>query len=333
MKNVLVTGGCGYIGSHTAISLLLEKHNVIILDNLCNSSFRTITKINKISKKKCKFYKGDITDEKIINEILHNENIDAIFHFAGLKSIEESIVNPRLYYSTSINGILTLLKYCKKYGVNRFIYSSSATVYGSNFQPPFSENLSLEMPFHSYGASKLIVEKILKDYSSQNHDFRCAVFRYFNPVGVHNSYEIGENLNKNNTNLIPNIIRVLKGELKKLVVYGDDFNTPDGTGIRDYIHIDDLVSGHISILKKMKYKKKFNVWNLGTGTGHSVLEVIEAFENIAEMKIPYIVKMRRPGDLDSSWADIKKVNKEINWFSKKNLHDMASDVCDYYLNK
>lgn len=333
MKNVLVTGGCGYIGSHAATSLLHKNYNVIILDNLCNSSSSIIKKINKISKKSCKFYKGDIIDEKIVSKIFQNEKIETIFHFAGLKSIQESIKNPSLYYKTSINGVLTLLKYSKMYGVKKFIFSSSATVYGPNFQPPFKENLLLELPSHSYGASKLIVEKILKDHSSQNKDFSCAVLRYFNPIGVHSSYEIGENLNKSNTNLVPNIVRVLKGELKKLVVYGDDYNTHDGTGIRDYIHIDDLVSGHISILNKMEYYKKFNIWNLGTGKGHSVLEVIRAFEKIAEIKIPYTVKKRRPGDLDCSWADVRKVNKEINWFSKKNLHDMASDVYNYYLKK
>ena len=321
--NILVTGGAGYIGSHTCVALLNEGQNVIVADNLINSKAETIDKIKQITNKDVTFYKVDITDEAKVEAIFQNSKIDAIIHFAGLKAVGESVEKPLEYYYNNLLSTMVLCKMCKKYNVNKFVFSSSATVYGDN-KVPFTETMELKPTTNPYGETKAMIERILTDIAKANKDFSVALLRYFNPVGAHESGLIGEAPNGIPNNLMPYITKVAKGELKKLHIFGDDYPTVDGTGVRDYIHVVDLAEGHIAALKNLT--PGVHIYNLGTGKGTSVMELVKAFEEANNIKIPYEITPRRPGDIATCYADTTKANTELQWKAKKDIKDMCRDA-------
>lgn len=321
--NILITGGAGYIGSHTCVALLNEGQNVIVADNLINSKAETIDKIKQITNKDVTFYKVDITDEAKVETIFRNHKIDAIIHFAGLKAVGESVEKPLEYYYNNLLSTMVLCKMCKKYDVNKFVFSSSATVYGDN-KVPFTETMELKPTTNPYGETKAMIERILTDIAKANKDFSVALLRYFNPVGAHESGLIGESPNGIPNNLMPYITKVAKGELKKLHIFGDDYPTVDGTGVRDYIHVVDLAEGHIAALKNLT--PGVHIYNLGTGKGTSVMQLVKAFEEANNIKIPYEITPRRPGDIATCYADTTKANTELQWKAKKDIKDMCRDA-------
>ena len=321
--NILVTGGAGYIGSHTCVALLNEGQNVIVADNLINSKAETIDKIKQITNKDVTFYKVDITEEAKVETIFKNHKIDAIIHFAGLKAVGESVEKPLEYYYNNLLSTMVLCKMCRKYNVNKFVFSSSATVYGDN-KVPFTETMELKPTTNPYGETKAMIERILTDIAKANKDFSVALLRYFNPVGAHESGLIGESPNGIPNNLMPYITKVAKGELKKLHIFGDDYPTVDGTGVRDYIHVVDLAEGHIAALKNLT--PGVHIYNLGTGKGTSVMELVKAFEEANNIKIPYEITPRRPGDIATCYADTTKANTELKWKAKKDIKDMCRDA-------
>ena len=325
---ILVTGGCGYIGSHCIVELLNNGENVISIDDLSNSQISTVHKIKNLTGKSFKFIKCDTRNKTSLDKIFQENKIKTIIHFAGLKSISMSNVNSNEYFSVNVNGTINILELMKKYKVNELIFSSSATVYGDNHPLPWKESLMLQIPKSVYAKTKFFTENILKDFSISHKDFKIGCLRYFNPIGCHKSGKIGENIyNKNN--LIPAILRVNLGIQNSLNVYGNDFNTYDGTGIRDYIHINDLIIGHLKAMKYISNKPGFHVWNLGSGKGYSVLEVIESFEKILEKKINYSIQPRRKGDIGSYWADPTKAYKELNWKTTLSIEEMARDIITF----
>jgi UDP-glucose 4-epimerase len=321
--NILVTGGAGYIGSHTCVALLNEGQNVIIADNLINSKAETIDKIKQITNKNITFYKVDITEEAKVEIIFKNHKIDAIIHFAGLKAVGESVEKPLEYYYNNLLSTMVLCKMCKKYNVNKFVFSSSATVYGDN-KVPFTETMELKSTTNPYGETKAMIERILTDIAKANHNFSVALLRYFNPVGAHESGLIGESPNGTPNNLMPYITKVAKGELKKLHIFGNDYPTEDGTGVRDYIHVMDLAEGHVAALNKLT--PGIHIFNLGTGKGTSVMQLVKAFEETNDIKIPYEIAPRRPGDIASCYANATKANIELQWKAKRNIKDMCRDA-------
>lgn len=321
--DILVTGGAGYIGSHTCVELLNNNHTVIVADNLCNSKAETIDKIKQITNKEVTFYKIDVTDEYGIESIFGNHKIDGVIHFAGLKAVGESIEKPIEYYYNNLVSTMVLFKMCKKYNVNKFIFSSSATVYGDN-QVPFVENMDLLPTTNPYGETKAMSERILTDISKANPHFSVALLRYFNPVGAHKSGLIGEAPNGVPNNLMPYVTQVAKGKLDKLRVFGNDYPTVDGTGVRDYIHVVDLAEGHVAALDNLT--EGVHIYNLGTGQGTSVLELVKAFEEVSNIKIPYEIVDRRPGDIASCYSDVSKAEKELGWKAKKDISDMCRDA-------
>ncbi|RDI41660.1 UDP-glucose 4-epimerase GalE [Falsibacillus pallidus] len=302
--NILVTGGAGYIGSHTCIALLEAGHSVIIADNLCNSRLETIEKIINITDKEVTFFEIDATDEQGIDVIFNNNKIDGVIHFAGLKAVGESVDIPLTYYYNNIASTMILAKACQKYGVNRFVFSSSATVYGDN-KVPFVETMNLLPTTNPYGETKAMSERILTDITKANPEFSVDLLRYFNPVGAHESGLIGEAPNGIPNNLMPYVTQVAKGRLKKLRVFGNDYPTIDDTGVRDYIHVLDLAEGHVAALDNLK--EGAHIYNLGTGQGTSVLELVKAFEDANGIEVPYEIIERRPGDIASCYADASKV--------------------------
>lgn len=328
--NILVTGGAGYIGSHTCVALLESGHSVIIVDNLCNSSFDTIHKIEKITQKKVLFYEYDITIESSLENIFANHQIDGVIHFAGLKSISESISQPLKYYYNNLVSTINLIRACLKYKVNKFVFSSSATVYGNNI-PPFVEEMKLLPTTNPYGETKAISERILTDVVNANPQFAVTILRYFNPVGAHESGLIGESPNGVPNNLLPYICKVAKGELEKLKVFGNDYPTIDGTGVRDYIHVMDLAEGHVVALENSK--KGVHIYNLGTGQGTSVFQLLRIFEEVNNVKVPYEIVERRLGDLAECYADVEKAKRELGWFAKRSLDDMVRDAWRFEVNK
>ncbi len=321
--NILVTGGAGYIGSHTAIALLEAKHSVIIADNLCNSSSGTIRKIESITGKKVTFYEMDVTVEEAVESLFKTHSIDAVIHFAGLKSVGESVEKPLNYYSNNMISTLNLAKMCLKYGVNRFVFSSSATVYGDNIVP-FEESMNLLPATNPYGETKVMCERILTDLAHANPAFSVSLLRYFNPIGAHESGLIGEVPNGVPNNLMPYITQVAKGKLAKLRVFGNDYPTADGTGLRDYIHVVDLAEGHVAALENLI--EGVHTHNLGTGNGTSVLELVNAFEEANRIHVPYEVVGRRPGDIAVCYADVSKAARELGWKAKRNINDMCRDA-------
>ena len=326
---ILVTGGCGYIGSHFVIKLLEKEKEVLVIDNFSNSSREIIKKMNQIKNISNIFIEGDIRDKNLLEKIFSENKIGTVAHFAGLKSIVESIERPIAYYSSNVFGSICLFDSMKKANINNLIFSSSATVYGNNYALPWNENLHLGIPKNPYAKSKLFVENILKDISKHDKNWGIGVLRYFNPIGSHNSGIIGENIVNEEGNLIPSIIRVLLGKSSHLNIYGDDYNTSDGTGVRDYIHVNDLTDGHIRALDYIKKNRGFNIWNLGSGKGYSVFEIIKTFEDIIGRKIPYKIKKRRKGDLSEYWADVTKANRELKWKAQSDLKKMVKDTLNY----
>lgn len=323
---ILVTGGCGYIGSHTTVSLLQEGYEVIILDNLTNSHKEVINRINVITNKSPTFVEGDVRDKKILAEIFSNYKISSVIHFAGLKSVNESNLNPNLYYDNNVCGTIKLITAMSKSKVYNLVFSSSATVYGIPERLPIDEDHPTNQPTNPYGKSKLIVEQILSDLAKSDKNWKIAILRYFNPIGAHTSGLIGESPNGTPNNLIPYVSQVAIKKRKHLTVYGDDYPTKDGTGIRDYIHVCDLAEGHLKALNATSVKQGISTWNLGTGNGYSVLDVIREFEKISNKKILYFISSRRDGDVAACWADPTKANLELNWEARRSLTDALHDT-------
>ena len=328
---ILVTGGCGYIGSHTVVELLDDNRDVVIVDNFSNSSPNVLDSIKEITDKDFKFYKIDITNEDDLEVVFKENKIDSVIHFAALKAVGESVEKPLEYYYNNLNSTLVLLKLMKKYNVKNFVFSSSATVYGSPKTLPINEDFPLSTT-NPYGASKLIIENILKDICKADSSFNVAILRYFNPVGAHKSGLIGENPNGIPNNLMPYITKVSIGELPFLNVYGNDYDTNDGTGVRDYIHVLDLANGHLKALDKIHTSPGLVIYNLGTGNGYSVLDLVNTYSKVNNVDIPYKIVERRAGDIAKCFADPTKANKELNWSCKYNLEDMCKDSYTFQLN-
>jgi len=323
IMNILVTGGAGYIGSHTCVALLEAGHKVIVADNLCNSKAETIDKIKQITGKDITFYKIDVTDDAVVDEVFSKHNFDGVIHFAGLKAVGESVEKPLAYYYNNLVSTMVLSKACLRYGVNKFVFSSSATVYGDN-KVPFVETMKLLPTTNPYGETKAMSERILTDIAKANPNFEVSILRYFNPVGAHESGLIGEAPNGIPNNLMPYITQVAKGKLEKLRVFGNDYPTVDGTGVRDYIHVMDLAEGHVAALDKLT--EGVHIYNLGTGKGTSVLQLVHAFEEANGIEIPYEVVGRRPGDIAECYADATKAERELGWKAKRDIADMCRDA-------
>ena len=329
---VLVTGGAGYIGSHTILELLLQGYEVVCLDNFCNSSPKAIDRVIKICGNEglldpaITVIDGDIRSKESINKVFRNHQIDKVIHFAGLKAIGESVEKPILYYENNIGGTLKLLQAMQEAEVFQIVFSSTATVYGEPDHLPLNERSPTKQPTNPYSKSKLIIENILCDLSKSEKRWKIALLRYFNPVGAHPSGLIGENPNGIPNNLVPYISQVAVGKLEKLGIFGDDYQTPDGTGIRDYLHVVDLAKGHLKALDKINNSNGINIWNLGTGLGSSVMEVIKSFEKAYGRNIPYEIKPRRPGDIDKFWADPSNAEIELGWKAELNLDQMMEDT-------
>ena len=323
--NILVTGGLGYIGSHTVIQLIEAGYTPIIVDNLINSSASVLNSIEKITGVKPKFYQKDLVDFAEVKLIFENEAIDGVIHFAALKAVGESVEKPLAYYSNNLTGSLNLLQVMKEYQVNTFVFSSSATVYGSPKENPILEHFPLSTT-NPYGATKLMIEDMLRDISKADPDLRVAILRYFNPVGAHKSGLIGENPNGVPNNLMPYITKVATGALPYLNVFGSDYDTPDGTGVRDYIHVLDLANGHLKALEKLKKAPGLFTVNLGTGQGYSVLEIVKAFEKVNNISIDYQLTNRRPGDIATCYANPEKAEKELGWKAIYGIEEMCEDA-------
>ena len=321
--NILVTGGAGYIGSHTCVELLNNNHSVIIADNLCNSKIEAIGKIKQITDKDVIFYPVDVTDEHAVESIFSSHQIDGVIHFAGLKAVGESVEKPLEYYYNNIVSTIILSKACIKYNVNKFVFSSSATVYGEN-EVPFVETMDLLPTTNPYGETKAISERILMDVAKANPNFSVSLLRYFNPVGAHEGGLIGEAPTGIPNNLMPYITRVASGKLEKLRVFGNDYKTVDGTGVRDYIHVVDLAEGHVAAIEKLT--EGIHIYNLGTGQGTSVLQLIHAFEEVNNIKVPYEIVGRRPGDIASCYADASKAERELGWKARRGIKEMCRDA-------
>lgn len=326
---ILVAGGAGYIGSHTCVALLEAGHEVVVADNLCNSKFETIDKIEKITSKKIKFYEIDITIEADVDAVFAKHNFDGVIHFAGHKAVGESVKEPLKYYYNNILSTIILAKVCQKYKVNRFVFSSSATVYGEN-EVPFVETMNLLPTTNPYGETKVVNEKILMDMQKANPEFAVSLLRYFNPVGAHQSGLIGEAPNGIPNNLMPYITQVAKGKLEKLRVFGNDYPTIDGTGVRDYIHVMDLADGHVLALENLKKGNK--IYNLGTGQGTSVLQLVKAFEEANDIQIPFDIVERREGDIAEFYADASKAERELGFTAKRSIVEMCSDAWRFEKN-
>lgn len=327
---IFITGCCGYIGSHTCVELLNEGYEVIGLDNFSNSKKDVLNKISSITNKNITFYEGNMLDESLLERIFNENDINIVIDFAAFKSVGDSVNIPVEYYINNVSSVLTLLKVMKKYDVKSLIFSSSATVYGSSEVVPIKEDFKTGETTNPYGTSKLFVEKILSDLYSSDNSFNICIFRYFNPVGAHPSGLIGEDPNGVPANLMPYISKVAIGELPYLNIFGNDYNTKDGTGVRDYIHIIDLAKAHVCGVKKLsQISSGLYIYNLGTGIGYSVLDLINTFEKVNNVKIPYKIIARRIGDIAECYADPEKAYKELNWRSELQLEDMCRDAYNF----
>lgn len=327
---ILLPGGAGYIGSHTAVELLNSGKEIIIVDNFSNSKPEILDKIKEITGKNFKFYEIDYLDREKIEKVFEENEIDAVLNFAGYKAVGESVKKPLEYYTNNISGCLVLLETMKKYGVKKFIFSSSATVYGDPEIIPITEECKTGGTTNPYGTSKLFIEQILKDAYASDNSWDICILRYFNPVGAHESGLIGEEPQGIPNNLMPYVARVAAGILEQLSVFGDDYDTPDGTGVRDYIHVVDLAKGHVAALEKLdKENKGLYIYNLGTGNGYSVLDMVKGFEKATGKKVPYKIAPRRPGDIATCYADPKKAKEELNWEATKGIDDMCKDSWNY----
>lgn len=327
---ILLPGGAGYIGSHTAVELLNAGKEIIIIDNFSNSKPEVLEKIKEITGKDFKFYEIDYLDREKLEKVFEENNIEAVMNFAGYKAVGESVQKPIEYYTNNISGCLVLLDTMRKYGVKKFIFSSSATVYGDPEVIPITEECKTGGTTNPYGTTKLFIEQILKDIYTSDNTWDICILRYFNPVGAHESGLIGEEPQGIPNNLMPYIARVASGKLQELSVFGNDYNTPDGTGVRDYIHVVDLAKGHVLALNKLdKEEKGLYIYNLGTGTGYSVLDMVKAFEKATGKKVPYKIAPRRAGDIAACYARPDKAQKELGWTAKKTLEDMCKDSWNY----
>ncbi|CNF02197.1 UDP-glucose 4-epimerase GalE [Yersinia mollaretii] len=321
---ILVTGGAGYIGSHTVLTLLENGNNVVVLDNLSNASAESLVRVSRITGRAVVFYEGNVLDRNCLKRIFSEHKVDAVIHFAGLKSVGESVVKPIEYYQNNVVGSIILLEEMVVSGVKKLIFSSSATVYGDPEFVPLTEDARIGGTTNPYGSSKVMFEQILKDFSFAHPDFAISALRYFNPVGAHTSGLIGEDPNGKPNNLLPFITQVAIGKLPKLAVYGNDYPTVDGSGVRDYIHVMDLAEGHLCALNKLT--QGFKAFNLGSGVGYSVLQMIAEFERISGKEIPYEIVARRSGDIAECWASPELAFKELGWKAKRNLTDMLKDA-------
>ncbi len=328
--SILVTGGAGYIGSHTVVELLNDGQEIIVIDNFSNSKPNVIDKIKKITKKDFEFYQIDYTNREDLEKIFQENNIDVVINFAGFKAVGESVKEPLNYYYNNVSGAITLLQTMQKFDCKKIIFSSSATVYGKPEKVPLTEDCKIGGTTNPYGTSKLFIERILKDLYHSDNTWDICILRYFNPVGSHESGELGEEPNGIPNNLMPYIVRVANGQLSELSVFGNDYKTKDGTGVRDYIHVVDLAKGHVNALKKLlKEESGLFIYNLGTGKGYSVLDMIEAFERATGKNVPYKIAPRREGDIDVCYADSTKAEKELGWKAEKTLEDMCRDSWNY----
>lgn len=323
--SILVTGGAGYIGSHTVVELQNAGYDVVIVDNLVNSSEKSLERVEKITGKKAAFYKADINDRKSLDEIFDKENIESVIHFAGLKAVGESVAKPLEYYANNISGSLVLFDVMRNHGVKNIIFSSSATVYGDPAFVPITEECPKGEITNPYGKTKSMLEEILTDIQKADPEWNVILLRYFNPIGAHESGTMGENPNGIPNNLMPYITQVAVGKLKELGVFGNDYDTPDGTGVRDYIHVVDLAIGHIRAVEKLKENPGLKIYNLGTGHGYSVLDIVKNFEAASGVKIPYTIKDRRPGDIATCYCDASKAKEELHWVAERNLKKMCED--------
>ncbi|MCR5202573.1 MAG: UDP-glucose 4-epimerase GalE [Lachnospiraceae bacterium] len=321
---VLVTGGAGFIGSHTTVELINSGYDVVVVDNLCNSSEESLNRVKEITGVLPKFYKVDMLDEKALDEIFDAEDIESVIHFAGLKAVGESWEIPLTYFDNNLKSTLNLLKSMKKHGVRNLVFSSSATVYGKPESVPIREDFPLSVS-NPYGRTKLIIEDMLRDIYTADNSFNIALLRYFNPIGAHESGLMGEDPNGIPNNLVPYVAKVAAGKLECINVFGNDYDTPDGTGVRDYIHVMDLAEGHTAALKKLSENPGLVTYNLGTGIGYSVLDVIHAFEKACGKELPYKIAPRRAGDIDECYADPKKAREELHWEAKRDLKKMCED--------
>lgn len=324
-EKILLTGGTGYIGSHTAVELLEAGYEVICVDNCYNSSPDALKRVEKITGKTVKFYQDDILDADAMHRIFAENKIDAVIHFAGLKAVGESVSIPLKYYHNNISGTVVLCEAMQKAGVKRIVFSSSATVYGLPKSLPIREDFPLSAT-NPYGRTKLMIEEILRDLAVSDPEWSISILRYFNPVGAHKSGQIGESPRGIPNNLMPYIAQVATGKLTKLRVFGNDYPTPDGTGVRDYIHVTDLALGHLAALKRALTKTGVDVYNLGTGNGYSVLQLLKAFEKAANKTIPYEIVERRPGDIAACYADASKAKAELGWQATRGVDEMCEDV-------
>jgi UDP-glucose 4-epimerase len=331
--NILVTGGTGFIGSHASMALLNAGHDVSIIDNLSNSDVHVIKRLEMLSSTSIDFEEVDITNKESLELFFNNRNIEGVMHFAGMKAVSESTKEPLMYFQNNIIGTINLLASMKKFNVKKLIFSSSATVYGDPSYLPIDENHPT-CAINPYGRTKLHLEEMIRDLAMSDPDFSAICLRYFNPIGAHESYVIGENPSGVPNNLIPYLIKVAAKKYPHLSIYGDDYDTSDGSGVRDYIHVQDLVLGHLAALDallKVKLKTNFNIYNLGTGKGTSVFEIVEMFEKVTGINIPVKIAERRPGDIAASYASISKANLELNWESKFSLEEMIRSSWNFYL--
>lgn len=322
---VLVTGGAGYIGSHTCVELLQEGHQVVIVDNLYNASPKALDRIREITGKDLTFYQADVCDREAMNEIFDREQVEAVIHFAGYKAVGESVAKPLEYYRNNLEGTLTLCDIMRQHGVGNIIFSSSATVYGDPAEIPITENCPKGICTNPYGWTKWMLEQILTDIQHAQPDWNVILLRYFNPIGAHKSGQIGEDPKGIPNNLLPYVAQVAIGKLPCLGVFGKDYDTPDGTGVRDYIHVVDLARGHVKALQKLEETKGVRVYNLGTGKGYSVLDVVHAFEKACGHSIPYEIKPRRAGDIATCYCDPTKAREELGWEAQYGIEEMCQD--------
>lgn len=322
---ILVTGGAGYIGSHTCVELLNEGYEVVVMDNLYNSSEKALDRVEQITGKKVTFYNADLLDRAAIKNIFENEKIDAVIHFAGLKAVGESVRKPIEYYTNNIAGTLVLVDEMRNHGVKNIIFSSSATVYGDPAQIPITEECPKGTPTNPYGWTKSMLEQVLTDIHTSDPEWNVILLRYFNPIGAHKSGLIGEDPKGIPNNLLPYVAQVAIGKLESIGVFGNDYDTPDGTGVRDYIHVVDLARGHVKAIQKLADKEGVSIYNLGTGNGSSVLDVIHAFEKACGHELKYVIKERRAGDIATCYAKCDKAKEELGWEAEYGIEEMCAD--------
>ncbi|MBQ9071897.1 MAG: UDP-glucose 4-epimerase GalE [Bacilli bacterium] len=328
---ILVTGGTGYIGSHTCVELLNEGYEVVVIDNLSNSKIEVVDKIKEITNKDFKFYEGDCCDKNLLIKIFKEHKIDAVIHFAGYKAVGESVQVPLKYYRNNLDSTITLLEVMNEFNCKKLAFSSSATVYGKPKSLPIKEDFPLSTT-NPYGTTKLMIEDILRDLAKSDNEWSIAILRYFNPIGAHKSGLIGENPNDIPNNLMPYIVKVATKELECLSIFGNDYDTKDGTGVRDYIHVVDLAKGHIKAIEKVLKDKGVDAYNLGTGNGYSVLEIVNTFKSVNDIDVNYKITTRRPGDIDACYADPSYAKEKLDWEAKLGIDEMCKDAYNFVIN-